>query len=339
MGNYIPRQTNLDNMAFNYFQRGDDWVEGANCLEQSPIDINPEETEPNDKDMKIELFLTDHDLMGLKVLDTGNSLQVNGPFSKLLATDVEGDVYEYEAVQFHFHAPAEHSICGGHYDLELHIVHKITPRCVKKGGVKRDLAVVGIFFEVDEDPNAKPHPFIEALMLHDLNSDVTINMNEVFKKDLQNHETYYAYKGSLTVPPCSANANWYVIEKPLMITKHQLEHFDLRWKDNPDYAGGHGNNRPVQPLNGRIVMQSKNCCIMSRSQESVRQFLLEEKVLGSPLATKLQIDRDLVFEALSLDNSHAMDHIHGFVDGHNTKHPEPNGHGHGHDQVNQHGVH
>jgi len=189
--------------------------------------------------------------------------------------------------------------------------------------VKRELAVVGIFFEVDEDPNAKPHPFLEALKLHDLNSDITLNMNDVFKKDLSHYMTYYAYKGSLTVPPCSANANWYVIEKPMMITKEQLEHFDLRWKDNPNYAGGHGNNRPVQPLNGRVVMQSKNCCIMSRSQESVRQFLLEEKMLGSPLAGKLQIDRDLVFEALTLDHSHAVENIQGFVDGGVFKHAEP----------------
>jgi len=301
MGNYIPVQSDLSSLTFNYFQRGQDWVEGSNCLEQSPIDIIPENAVQSDSVMKMELFLTDHDLMGLKVDDTGNSLQVNGPFSKLLATDVEGDVYEYEAIQFHFHAPAEHTIRGDYYDLEVHIVHQITPRCSQKGNVKRNLAVVGIFFDLDENPDAQPNPFIESLKLHNVGESITINMNESLGKEMTNLMDYYAYKGSLTVPPCSANANWYVMEKPLKITPEQLEQFNLRWKDNPNYAGGFGNNRTVQPLNGRTVMRSKNCCIMSRAEESVRRYLLEEKMMETPLASKLKLETDLMFEALSLD--------------------------------------
>jgi len=313
MGNYIPIQSDLSSLSFNYFQRGQDWVEGSNCLEQSPIDIIPENAIPSDSVMKMEFFLTDHDLMGLKVHDTGNSLQVNGPFSKLLATDVEGDVYEYEAIQFHFHAPAEHTIKGDHYDLEVHIVHKITPRCSQKGNVKRNLAVVGIFFELDESPNAQPNPFIESLQLHNVGGNITINMNDTLGKDINNLMDYYAYKGSLTVPPCSANANWYVMEKPLKITAEQLEQFNLRWKDNPNYAGGFGNNRTIQPLNGRIVMKSKNCCIMSRSEESVRRYLLEEKMAGTPLASKLKLETDLLFETISLDTLPKIDDSHNLI--------------------------
>lgn len=313
MGNYIPVQSDLSNLTFNYFQRGEDWVEGSNCLEQSPIDIIPEDAKPADSTMKMEWFLTDHDLMGLKVDDTGNSLQVNGPFSKLIATDVEGDVYEYEAIQFHFHAPAEHTIRGDYYDLEVHIVHQITPRCTKKGNIKRNLAVVGIFFDLDEDPNAEPNPFIESLKLHDVGASVTINMNDALGKDMTNLMDYYAYKGSLTVPPCSANANWYVMQKPLKITPDQLEQFNLRWKDNPNYAGGFGNNRAIQPLNGRTVYQSKNCCIMSRAEESVRRYLLEEKMMATPLANHLEKEADLMFEALSIEAIQSINDSHNLV--------------------------
>jgi len=310
MGNYIPVQTDLSKLSFNYHQRGQDWVEGSNCLEQSPIDIVPEDAIPSDSTMKMELFWTDHDLVGLQVADMGNTLQVNGAFSKLYGTDVDGGVYEYEAVQFHFHAPAEHTIRGEFYDLELHIVHQITPRCAKRNGsnVKRNLAVVGIFFDLDEDPNAKPNPFIESLKLHNLGQNISMNMNELLGKDFTNHSDFYGYKGSLTVPPCSANANWFVMEKPLKITPQQLEHFNLRWKDNPHYAGGHGNNRPVQPLNGRVVMKSKNSCIMSRSEETLRKFLIEERMLGTPLASKLHIDADLLHEVLSNDSLHNLEH-------------------------------
>ncbi len=309
MGNYIPVQTDANQLVFNYHQKGQDWVEGANCLEQSPIDIIPEEAIPSDSTMKMELFWTDHDLCGLKVCDMGNTLQVNGAFSKLLGTDVDGGVYEYEAVQFHFHAPAEHTIRGEFYDLELHIVHQITPRSSRKGSVKRNLAVVGIFFDLDEDPNAKPNPFIESLRLHNLGQDVSLNMNELLGKDFKNYSDFYGYKGSLTVPPCSANANWFVMDKPLKITAEQLEQFNLRWKDNPHYAGGNGNNRPVQPLNGRVVMKSKNSCIMSRSEETLRKFLIEERMLGTPLASRLHQEHDLMSGVLSNDNSlHNDDH-------------------------------
>jgi len=310
MGNYIPVQTDAAQLSFNYHQRGQDWVEGSNCLEQSPIDIIPEEAVPSDSTMKMELFWTDHDLCGLKVCDMGNTLQVNGAFSKLLGTDVDGGVYEYEAIQFHFHAPAEHTIRGEFYDLELHIVHQITPRSSRKGSVKRNLAVVGIFFDLDEDPNAKPNPFIESLRLHNLGQDVTLNMNELLGRDFKNYSEFYGYKGSLTVPPCSANANWFVMDKPLKITAHQLEQFNLRWKDNPLYAGGHGNNRPVQPLNGRVVMKSKNSCIMSRSEETLRKFLIEERMLGTPLASRLHQEHDLMSGVLSNDNSLHNDHDH-----------------------------
>lgn len=52
----------------------------------------------------------------------------------------------YEPIQFHFHAPSEHTINGESYDLELHLVHrdKVT---------KKPAAVVGILFKLSEDPD------------------------------------------------------------------------------------------------------------------------------------------------------------------------------------------
>lgn len=45
----------------------------------------------------------------------------------------------YKPLQFHFHAPSEHTVDGKHYDLELHIVHTNQD--------SSDLSVVGIFFD------------------------------------------------------------------------------------------------------------------------------------------------------------------------------------------------
>ena len=277
--NQAPTQVDYSNLPFNYVQRGQDWVEGSNAHEQSPIDINTEQTLASNDKMKFELFLNDQEIKELTILDTINSIQVVGPFSKLYGMDVDGQTYEYEAVQFHFHAPSEHTINDGHYDLEMHIVHQITPDCFARTKTHRNLAVVGIFFQVDESANTQDHPFLTVLEKPHPDEEFSMNFNEVLKDDLKDMMTYYAYKGSLTVPPCSANANWFVIEKPIKITRHQQEYFDFRWKDNPYYAGGHGNNRPVQPLAGRSILKSTSCCIKGMTHESERKLYLEKPAL------------------------------------------------------------
>jgi carbonic anhydrase len=79
-----------------------------------------------------------------------STIKSTGKFSELFATDVNGFLYEYEALQFHFHAPAEHYIDGLQHDFEMHIVHKIKPEyeesALKHG--QRLYAVLGIMFDV-----------------------------------------------------------------------------------------------------------------------------------------------------------------------------------------------
>lgn len=46
----------------------------------------------------------------------------------------------FNAVQFHVHAPSEHTVNGYNYDLELHVVHSYSDG--QSGN-----AVIGIFFD------------------------------------------------------------------------------------------------------------------------------------------------------------------------------------------------
>ena len=64
----------------------------------------------------------------------------------------------------------------------------------------------------------------------------------------QNH-SYYAYSGSLTTPPCTEKVKWAILTTPVSLSNEQITRF--RHVIN-------GNNRPVQPFNGRIVLQSQN---------------------------------------------------------------------------------
>lgn len=323
MGNHIPSPAPTNNLAFNYLNEGRDWTGDACGMEQSPIDIVPSDTQLSNEKMKMQLYLTDHTLSDLKVQDLGNTLMAEGSFSKLVATDVAGNNYEFEAIQFHFHAPSEHTINGKHYDLELHIVHQMTPESAKNAKTSRNLAVVGVFFDLDTDSNATPNPFIDALKLHNVGSNISMNMNDLLGEELTDGMAYYAYQGSLTTPPCTQNANFYIMDKPLKITKTQLEQFNLRWKDNINFANGHGNNRPVQPLNGRTVMQSKNCCVHRRSDELYNIIMKkEDSIIDNTKKSSLEgvIKRDIMFSDLSLGGGlKAAGNTHGFIETSGTR--------------------
>ena len=57
---------------------------------------------------------------------------------------------------------------------------------------------------------------------------------------------YYRFSGSLTTPPCSEGVRWLVLKTPVSASAAQVHAFE--------HAVGHHNNRPVQALNGRVVI-------------------------------------------------------------------------------------
>jgi carbonic anhydrase len=58
---------------------------------------------------------------------------------------------------------------------------------------------------------------------------------------------YYRFNGSLTTPPCSEGVRWLVMKTPMSASKQQIEAF----------AGvlAHPNNRPLQAINARTVLE------------------------------------------------------------------------------------
>jgi carbonic anhydrase len=63
----------------------------------------------------------------------------------------------------------------------------------------------------------------------------------------------FHYEGSLTVPPCTENVEWNIIDDPLPISKEQLAMFTRKWSGNPEFAKGRGNNRKAQLLHSRKI--------------------------------------------------------------------------------------
>lgn len=68
-------------------------------------------------------------------------------------------------------------------------------------------------------------------------------VNQLLPKNLD----YYRFSGSLTTPPCSEGVRWLILKEIQQASAKQIaEFFKLM---------GHPNNRPVQPLNGRVIVE------------------------------------------------------------------------------------
>ena len=59
---------------------------------------------------------------------------------------------------------------------------------------------------------------------------------------------YYRYMGSVTAPPCTEHVAWFVLKTPVEISPQQINAFAELYPNDA---------RPVQPLNGRIVKESR----------------------------------------------------------------------------------
>jgi len=148
----------------------------------------------------------------------------------------------YRLLQFHFHAPSEHTFNGVIYPLEVHFVHQ--------NPATGDLAVIGVVFEMGTHNNTwlndlfnhLPH-FVEHKSEGEVEYDLSIDPYAAFPEDL----SYYHYMGSLTTPPCTEGLKWFVLKQVQQVSQYQLD----TWYEHVSPS-----NRPVQNLNGRTLFYS-----------------------------------------------------------------------------------
>lgn len=167
-------------------------------------------------------------------INNGHTIQINYSEGDTLTA---GDK-AYQLVQYHFHAPSEHTVDGRHFPMEMHMVHK---------AADGHLAVIGVFIDEGQhnaafDPVWGNLPSGKGVETH--LTGVKVDVDQL----LPASRTTYRYEGSLTTPPCSEGVKWFVMTTPISLSATQIGQFTAIIK---------GNNRPVQPLNGRTVVTDK----------------------------------------------------------------------------------
>ncbi|ORX90667.1 carbonic anhydrase [Basidiobolus meristosporus CBS 931.73] len=182
---------------------------------QSPIDITRASAKLI-KSTPLKLRWPKGKLANVTMINNGHTLQVNIPSKHEL--QLKRDGVKYYMRQFHIHTPSEHHINGRYYDAEIHIV--MSDKKNKKNHV------LGILMALSDDPN----PFLQELCagkkLPSSKGESAIvqhlSLHDLFVST-GGFETYFAYEGSLTTPPCTEGVRWILAQKPVPITWRQLD--------------------------------------------------------------------------------------------------------------------
>ena len=170
----------------------------------------------------------------LTVMNTGHTTQVNADKGNQITVGGE----TYALTQYHFHAPSEEQIDGRSFPMGAHLVHQ---------SANGKIAVVTVLFELGAyNPNLSS---LWARFPRVVGSEIAFPaVRTDLAKILPRERGYYAYEGSLNMPPCTEGVTWYVLKQPVQVSAGQIR----------DFTAQHGfNARPVQPLNGRQVRVSQ----------------------------------------------------------------------------------
>src|SRR5581483_949321 len=197
---------------------------------QSPIDISTA------RKADLPAIRIDYRSGPLKYLiNNGYTVRVN--YHDSTNALVVGDK-RYYLTQFHFHRPSEEYIHGKPFPMEAHIMHRAS-----------DGEIAGVVVMIE--PGAAS-PLVQQIWDHmpTVKGDeheipgVEINPLGLIPHTL----SYYRYTGSIGAPPCNEGVVWIVLETPVTLSATQIAAFAALYPHDV---------RPVQPLNGRIVQESR----------------------------------------------------------------------------------
>jgi carbonic anhydrase len=193
---------------------------------QSPVDIS-NMIEGELPELKIA-----YQAAGTEVLNNGHAIQVNYKSGSTITTG--GNTFGLK--QFHFHSPSENTIEGRSFPLEAHFVH------ADENG---NLAVVAVMYEEGEQNSELSKAWVQM----PAEAGQKAVLKEIVDANglLPKVEDYYYFNGSLTTPPCTEGVRWFVKKASGSVSREQIDKFV--------HVMHHPNNRPVQPLNARLVTQ------------------------------------------------------------------------------------
>jgi carbonic anhydrase len=169
----------------------------------------------------------------LDEIDNGHTIKDS--FSQGSSITVDG--HTYNLLQVHWHTPSENQIKGKSFPMEAHLVH------ADKDG---NLAVISVMYTRGTENHGiaaiwDKMPTKTGATVKD--DTVMINPMDI----LPANRDYYRFNGSLTTPPCTQGVLWMVMKESVQASEAQIAKFHDTFH--------HDTNRPVQPINARLVLK------------------------------------------------------------------------------------
>jgi len=236
---FVSISLSLASSSFGWSYSESDWSgEYAACggERQSPIDIVTDDVvNGNDVSMGFNYKRSTS-------TNNGHAVNITAPSGRFIKIDGE----RFTLLQFHFHTKSEHTVNGVYYDMEMHLVHANDAYLSGESG--GELAVIGVFIKEGEKNELLADLFNnlpEAATDSETPEKVDVLIRNYYNL-LPANKQVYTYPGSLTTPGCDEIVNWFVVAEPIEMSAAQINAYKGLY-------GGKQTNRPVQPMNGRIV--------------------------------------------------------------------------------------
>lgn len=193
---------------------------------QSPIDISLDPMDDLPRwsftyvSTRLDLILQDHHIQ--LNIRPGSSIIVDG--------------IKHNLKSLKFKTPGEHSVQGVTHVAEVHFNHESTDGdiaivavLVTAGGVNKDLSSLLSRLPVVPDEAVVDPAFLVRPI-----------------DFVPDGRTFYRYDGSLSEPPCTEGVKWIIMQETIEFSESQVEVLN---------AITGNNSRPVQPVNGRTIVQ------------------------------------------------------------------------------------
>ena len=207
----------------------------------------------------------------LVIENTGHVIEVPMPESSDQTLSVGDD--EYRLVQYHFHAPSEHTLGGEAYAAEAHLVHE---------DEEGELAVVAVFLDEHAPQSSVRDSVLTSAPeggADEVEVEAEVSPFLILPVEGSTVERrYYTYPGSLTTPGCSEGVRWIVLKETVGVSSTAVARLHELIAGFPGYDGYENNNRPTQPLNDRQIESSEPLGACGAAQERRRDAPAEERL-------------------------------------------------------------
>ncbi|CDW75440.1 UNKNOWN [Stylonychia lemnae] len=257
----VMSRQSLGNIHYN--DEGRDWTGICSTgKSQSPIDIPIKWATESDNllflktSSTLDVMVSQKQMSNLTLKDNIYTYYYAFTGGYLAFWDESNNLDTYQLLQFHVHAPSEHTFNGKHYDVEIHFVHQNTNN--------NKLVAFGLFFD-SRTGGDKENEFITALGVGKSNNTALSEIPALNLLKNLNFKEIFHYEGSLTTPPCSEVVSWILIHDVQPISSAQVKDFNNKWMNNKTFAGGKGNNREVQQLNQRFIYKKDTASMQDQA--------------------------------------------------------------------------